>query len=146
MCSTQPTWLDQMSASPSTATAPTTTIPPHRLSHLQASQMITCSRVTSSPQKKYVLFYMWVEGPYAPKILALPERGGELCPLPGFFGVFVHNALRALQRDHSSPRSDNFPPKVCPMDPQPTPTRANNKHECMTIMTRHAALTNHPPL
>ena len=31
-----------------------------------------------------------------------------------FFGGFVHNALRALQSDHSSPKSDNFYPKVCP--------------------------------
>ena len=34
--------------------------------------------------------------------------------LPEFFGGFVHNALWALQSDHLSPKSDNFPPKVCP--------------------------------
>ena len=35
-----------------------------------------------------------VGGPNVSKILTLTERGG-LCPLPGFFGGFVHNALRA---------------------------------------------------
>ena len=37
--------------------------------------------------------------------------------MPGFFGEFVHNALRALQSDHSSPKSDNFPQK-CALIPQ----------------------------
>ena len=37
----------------------------------------------------------------------IARRGGGLCPLPGF----VHNSLRALQSDHSSPKSDNFPQK-----------------------------------
>ena len=37
----------------------------------------------------------------------------RLWPMPGF----VHNALRALQSDPLSPKSDNFPPKVCPYSP-----------------------------
>ena len=59
----------------------------------------------------------WVGGPYAPQILALPERGGSTS-CQDFFGGFVHNALRVLQSDHSSPKSDNFPTKVCPYSPE----------------------------
>ena len=47
----------------------------------------------------------WVAGPYAPKILALPEREGDSAPCQDFFGGFVHNALRALQSDHLSTKS-----------------------------------------
>ena len=39
------------------------------------------------------------------------KGGGGLYPLPGFFGGFVHNALRALQSAHLFPKSDNLPPK-----------------------------------
>ena len=49
---------------------------------------------------------------YAPKIQALPERGGCSAPCQDFFRGFVHNALRALQSDHLPPISDNVPPKV----------------------------------
>ena len=38
----------------------------------------------------------------------------KCCPCQDFFGGFVHTALRALQSDHLSPKSDNFPPKVWP--------------------------------
>ena len=45
------------------------------------------------------------------------QKGGGSAPCQDFFGGFVHNALRALQSDHSSPKSDNFPPK-CALIPQ----------------------------
>ena len=48
----------------------------------------------------------WVGVPNVPKILALPEGGGS-APCQDFFGGFVHNALRALQSDHLSQKSDN---------------------------------------
>ena len=38
--------------------------------------------------------------------IARKGRGGR-----GSFGRFVHNALRALQSAHLSPKSDNLPPK-----------------------------------
>ena len=52
-----------------------------------------------------------------PGIARKGGRGGS-APCQDFFGGFVHNALRALQSDHSSPKSDNFPPKVCPYSPE----------------------------
>ena len=45
-----------------------------------------------------------------PKSWHCQKGGSHLCQ--DFFGGFVHNALRALQSDHSSPKSDNLPPKV----------------------------------
>ena len=56
-----------------------------------------------------------VGGPYEPKMLALPERGG-LCPLPGFFlenlSTMHCNAVRALQSAHLSPKSDKLPQTI----------------------------------
>ena len=48
----------------------------------------------------------------------IARKGGAFAPCQDFFGGFVHNALRALQIDHSSPKSDNFPPKVSPNSPE----------------------------
>ena len=42
---------------------------------------------------------------------------GDSAPCQDFFGGFVHNALRALQSAHLSPKSDNLPPK-CALLPQ----------------------------
>ena len=52
-----------------------------------------------------------------PGIARKGGRGGS-APCQDFFGGFVHNALRALQSDHSSPKSDNFPPKSVPLYPR----------------------------
>ena len=43
--------------------------------------------------------------------------GGNSAPCQDVFGGFVHNALRALQSAHLSPKSDNLPPK-CALLPQ----------------------------
>ena len=53
-----------------------------------------------------------------PKSWHCHRGGGGSAPCQDFFGGFVHNALRPLQSDQSSPKSDNFPPKVCPHFPE----------------------------
>ena len=44
--------------------------------------------------------------------------GRGLCPLPGFFGEFVHNALRALQNDLFYHQKVIISPKKCALIPQ----------------------------